>query len=60
MVIKTSRLLLTAALLGFSAPAFAQEQFGTPEAAVEALVTAARSGDGAPFLKCWGLTVSLS
>ena len=54
MVIKTSRLLLTAALLGFSAPAFAQEQFGTPEAAVEALVTAARSGDGDAILKVLG------
>jgi hypothetical protein len=54
MVIKTSRLLLTAALLGFSAPAFAQEQFGTPEAAVEALVAAARSGDGDAILKVLG------
>jgi Protein of unknown function (DUF2950) len=54
MVIKTSRLLLTAALLGFIAPAFAQEQFGTPEAAVEALVTAARSEDGAAILKVLG------
>src|SRR4029077_18141883 len=55
MLIKTIRLLLTAALLGFIAPAFAQEQFGTPEAAVEALVTAARSEDGAAFLKVLGL-----
>ena len=54
MVIKTSRLLLTAALFGFSAPAFAQEQFGTPEAAVEALVAAARSGDGDAILKVLG------
>jgi hypothetical protein len=54
MVIKTSRLFLTAALLGFSAPAFAQEQFGTPEAAVEALLAAARSGDGAAILKVLG------
>ena len=54
MVTKTSRLLLTAALLGLSAPAFAQEQFGTPEAAVEALVTAARSEDGAAILKVLG------
>jgi hypothetical protein len=54
MVIKTSCLLLTAALLGFSAPAFAQEQFGTPKAAVEALVTAARSEDGAAILKVLG------
>jgi hypothetical protein len=54
MVIKTSRLLLTAALLGFIAPAFAQEQFGTPEAAVEVLVTAARSEDEAAILKVLG------
>ena len=54
MVIKTSRLLLTAALLGFIAPAFAQEQFGSPEAAVEALVAAARSGDGDTILKVLG------
>jgi Protein of unknown function (DUF2950) len=54
MVIKASRLLLTAALLGLSAPAFAQEQFGTPEAAVEALVAAARSGDGDAVLKVLG------
>lgn len=54
MVIKKSGLLLTAALLGLSAPAFAQEQFGTPEAAVEALVTAARSEDGAAILKVLG------
>ena len=54
MVIKTSRLLLTAALLGLSAPAFAQEQFGTPEEAVEALVAAARSGDGDAVLKVLG------
>ena len=54
MVIKTSRLLLIAALLGLSAPAFAQEQFGTPEEAVEALVAAARSGDGDAVLKVLG------
>ena len=54
MVIKTSRVLLTVTLLGFSAPVFAQEQFGTPEAAVEALVAAARSGDGDTILKVLG------
>ena len=54
MMIKTSCVLLIAALLGFGAPAFAQEQFGTPEAAVEALVAAARSGDGDTILKVLG------
>jgi hypothetical protein len=54
MVIKTSRVLFTAALLGLCAPAFAQEQFGTPEAAIEALVAAARSGDRNAILKVLG------
>jgi hypothetical protein len=54
MMIKTSCVLLTVTLLGFSAPVFAQEQFGTPEAAVEALVAAARSGDGETILKVLG------
>ena len=54
MMIKTSCVLFIAALLGFGAPAFAQEQFGTPEAAVEALVAAARSGDGETILKVLG------
>ena len=54
MMIKTSCVLLTVTLLGFSAPVFAQEQFGTPEAAVEALVAAARSGDGDTILKVLG------
>ena len=54
MMIKTSCVLFIAALLGFGAPAFAQEQFGTPEAAVEALVAAARSGDGDTILKVLG------
>ena len=54
MVIKTSCVLLTVTLLGFSAPVFAQERFGTPEAAVEALVAAARSGDGDAILKVLG------
>jgi hypothetical protein len=54
MMIKTSCVLFIAALLGFGAPAFAQEQFGTPEAAVEALIAAARSGDGDAVLKVLG------
>ena len=54
MVIKKSCVLLTVTLLGFSAPVFAQEQFGTPEAAVEPLVAAARSGDGDAVLKVLG------
>ena len=54
MMIKTSCVVFIAALLGFAAPAFAQEQFGTPEAAVEALVAAARSGDGDAVLKVLG------
>jgi hypothetical protein len=53
MVMKTSRLFF-AALLGLSAPAFAQEQFGTPEVAVDALVAAARSGDERAILKVLG------
>ena len=60
MVIKTSRLLLTAALFGFSAPAFAQEQFATPDAAVDALVMPPDQEMPTPFLRYWGLTVSLS
>jgi hypothetical protein len=54
MVIKASCLFFTAAFFGLSAPAFAQEQFGTPEAAVEALVAAARSGDANAILKILG------
>ena len=54
MVMKTSCLFAIAALLGLSAPAFAQEQFGTPEAAVEALVAAAKSGDERAILKVLG------
>ncbi len=38
-------LLLCATLLGWSASAFGQELFATPEAAVDALVGAAKSGD---------------
>jgi Protein of unknown function (DUF2950) len=54
MVIKASRLFIAAALFGLSAPAFPQEQFGTPEAAVEALVAAAKSGDANAILKVLG------
>jgi Protein of unknown function (DUF2950) len=54
MVMNTSRLFAIAALLGLSAPTLAQEQFGTPEAAVEALVTAARSGDERAIHKVLG------
>jgi hypothetical protein len=39
------RMLLCAALLGLSAPALAQEQFGSAEDAVAALVGAAKTGD---------------
>ena len=54
MVIRKSRLFFAAALLGLSAPAFAQQQFGSPEAAAEALVAAVRSGDGDAILKVLG------
>jgi hypothetical protein len=42
------------ALLASSAPALAQEQFNTPEAAVAALVDAARSGDRKAILAVLG------
>ena len=48
------RILLCALLLGWSAPASAQEQFGTPQAAVDALVGAARSGDRKAILSVLG------
>ena len=54
MVIRTSRVLLTAALFGLSAPVFAQEQFNTPEAAVEALLAAAKAGDQDAIIKVLG------
>jgi hypothetical protein len=42
----TSRILLcAAALIAWSAPAWTQEQFNTPEEAVDALVGAAKAGD---------------
>jgi hypothetical protein len=54
MVKKTSRLFAIAAFLGLSSPTLAQEQFSTPEAAVEALISAARSGDERAILKVLG------
>jgi Protein of unknown function (DUF2950) len=51
----TSRLLLSAALLGWVVtPAFAQELFNTPVAAVDALVSAARSGDAKAIVAVLG------
>lgn len=50
----TTRILLCAALLGWNASAFAQELFGTPEAAVDALVGAAKSGDTKAILAVLG------
>jgi hypothetical protein len=48
------RIFLCALLIGWCAPAFAQEQFETPEAAVAALVDAARSGDRKAILSVLG------
>lgn len=48
------RCLATAALLLVCAPAFAQEAFETPEAAVTALVGAAKQGDKAKLLDILG------
>jgi Protein of unknown function (DUF2950) len=48
------RMLLSVVLLGSSAPAFAQEQFKSPEAAVDALVGAAKSGDAKAILAVLG------
>jgi hypothetical protein len=50
----TTRILLCAALLGVNGAALAQEQFKTPEAAVDALVGAARSGDTKAVLAVLG------
>src|SRR5262245_36451200 len=49
-----SRMLLSAALLAVSAPALAQEQFGSPEDAVTALVGAAKAGDAKAILAVLG------
>jgi hypothetical protein len=50
----TGRMLLCAVLLALSAPALAQEQFGSAEDAVTALVGAARSGDAKDILAVLG------
>jgi hypothetical protein len=47
-------MLLCAALLGVSAPALAQEQFGSAEDAVAALVGAAKAGDAKAILAVLG------
>jgi hypothetical protein len=55
MVIRGSFLLLIAAFLGLSAPpALAQERFAAPEAAVKALLEAARSGDSNAIARVLG------
>jgi hypothetical protein len=54
MMIGINRILLYAALLGWSAPALAQEQFGTPEEAAGALVGAAKSGDAKAIVAVLG------
>ena len=55
MMTNMTRLLLSAALLGWAvAPAFAQEKFTTPDAAVDALVSAARSGDAKAIVSVLG------
>ena len=46
--------ILCAALLSFNTSTFAQEQFSTPKAAVEALVAAAKAGDQGAILKVLG------
>jgi hypothetical protein len=54
MMKKTSRILFFAALLGWSAPAAAQELFKTPEEAASALVGAAKSGEAKAILAVLG------
>jgi Protein of unknown function (DUF2950) len=54
MIRHTARILLCAALLGVNGSALGQEQFKTPEAAVDALVGAARSGDTKAVLAVLG------
>ena len=53
----TGRILLSAALFAWSAPSLAQEQFNTPEEAVDALVGAAKTGDAKAILAVLGPTV---
>jgi hypothetical protein len=48
------RMLLCAALFGMSAPALAQQQFGSAEDAVAALVGAAKTGDAKAILAVLG------
>lgn len=54
MMRHTTRILLCAALLGWSPPVFAQEQFKTPEEAVDALIGAAKSADQKAILGVLG------
>ena len=54
MIRHTTRILLCAALLGVNGSALAQEQFKTPEAAVDALIGAAKSGDTKAVLAVLG------
>jgi hypothetical protein len=54
MMKNTSRILLCAALLGWSVPAAAQELFKTPEEAASALVGAAKSGEAKAILAVLG------
>ena len=50
----TGRILLSAALFAWSGPSLAQEQFNTPEEAVDALVGAAKTGDAKAILAVLG------
>jgi Protein of unknown function (DUF2950) len=54
MTRNTIRILLGAVLIGWSAPAFSQETFASPEAAVDALIGAAKSGDRKAILAVLG------
>ena len=54
MMTNTSRVLLCAAFLLWNASALAQEQFGTPDDAVNALVGAAKSGDAKAIIAVLG------
>jgi hypothetical protein len=54
MMGKTNRILLCAVLLGLNTQAFSQEKFNTPQAAVDALVDAAKSGDQKAVLTVLG------
>jgi hypothetical protein len=54
MLKTASRIILYAVLLSASAPLLAEERFNTPEAAVDALVAAARSGDTKAIVRLLG------